>query len=212
MPRTPARALILGLCGLAVPVALLLAVGVAAADGKTRYELIRDLFVPLVGPLVAVLVPTILLYVIPFGQDRQKTALDLCGQFLSEEMRDARNTSWRYFVTEQRELPDGRQTERLAHFRDYLSRHEVHRTVSPELDAVYQKVNRVLDFFALVNGCLVRGVVDPDLVRDFLMFYYVHWRDEIMDPLRQAGGGGPEGGGRPAWWPPLAALDALAGR
>ena len=209
MPRTPTRALILGLCGLAVPVALLLAAGVAAADGKTRYELIKDLFVPLVGPLVAVLVPTILLYVIPYGQDRQKTALDLCGQFLSEEMRDSRNTGWRYFVTEQRELPPVRRAERLAHFLDYLSRHEVHRTISPELDAVYQKVNRVLDFFALVNGCLVRGAADPEMVRDFLMFYYLHWRDEIMDPLRKAGRG-PEGGTRPSWWPPLAALDGLA--
>lgn len=211
MPRTPTRALLIGLAGLAVPVLMLLALGVAAADGKSRYELIRDLFVPLVGPLVAVLVPTILLYVIPYGQDRQKAALDLCRQFLSEEMRDSRNTSWRYFVTEQRELPADRQGARLAHFLDYLSRQEVHRTISPELDAVYQKLNRVLDFFALVNGCLVRGVADPELVRDFLMFYYVHWRDEIMDPLRRAGRG-PEGGARPAWWPPLTALDALAGR
>ena len=209
MSRTPTRALLLGLAALAVPVCGLLAAGVAAADGKSRYDLIKDLFVPLVGPLVAVLVPTILLYVIPFGQDRQKTALDLCGQFLGEEMRDARNTSWRYFVTEQGELPAGRRAERLAHFRDYLRREGVHRTVSPELDAVYQKVNRVLDFFALVNGCLVRGVVDPDLVRDFLLFYYVHWRDEILDPLRAAGGG-PWDGGRPPWWPPLTALDALA--
>ena len=45
--------------------------------------------------------------------------------------------------------------------------------------------SRVLDFFALVNGCLARGVADPDLVRDFLLFYYLWWRDEIMDPLRK---------------------------
>jgi hypothetical protein len=163
--------------------------------------------VPLVGPLVAVLVPTILLYVIPYGQDRQKTALELCGQFLGEEMRDSRNTGWRHFVTEQRELPPVRRAERLAHFLDYLSRQEVHRTVSPELDAVYQKVNRVLDFFALVNGCLLRGAADSGMVRDFFLFYYLHWRDEIMDPLRKTSRlAGPV----PAWWPPLTALDALA--
>ena len=208
MPRTPARALVLGLAGLAVPVGLLLAVGVAAAEGKSRYELIKDLFVPLVGPLVAVLVPTILLYVIPYGQDRHKTALRLCEQFLGEELRESRNVAWRYFVTEQGELPAGRRAERLAHFRDYLRRQQVHRTISPELDAVYQKMNRVLDFFALVNGCVQRGAADPELVRDFLMFYYVHWRDEIMDPLRQAG---EFGTGRPAWWAPLTALDTLAG-
>jgi hypothetical protein len=208
MIHSPTKALAVGLAGLAVPVAVLLAVGVAAADGKSRYELIRDLFVPLVGPLVAVLVPTILLYVIPYGQDRQKTALALCGQFLGEEMRDGRNTGWRHFVTEQRELPAVRRAERLAHFLEYLARQEVSRTVSPELDAVYQKTNRVLDFFALVNGCVARGTVDPDVVRDFFLFYYLHWRDEIMDPLRKAGRlPAPV----PAWWPPLAALDRLAG-
>ena len=46
---------------------------------------------------------------------------------------------------------------------------------------------RVLDFFALVDGCLARGSADPDVVRDFLLFYYVWWRDEIMDPLRRTG-------------------------
>jgi hypothetical protein len=207
MPRTPTRALLAGLSGVTVPVLVLLAVGLTAAEDRTRYDLIRDLFVPLVGPLVAVLVPTILLYVIPYGQDRHKTALRLCEQFLGEELRESRNVAWRYFVTEQQELPAGRRAERLAHFRDYLRRQQVHLTISPELDTVYQKMNRVLDFFALVNGCVQRGTADPELVRESLMFYYVHWRDGIMEPLRQ---GGDFGAARPAWWPPLAALDRLA--
>jgi hypothetical protein len=51
------------------------------------------------------------------------------------------------------------------------------------------------------------------MVRDFLLYYYLWWRDEIMDPLRRTGriaGGHPKV--RPVWWPPMAHLDALAGR
>ncbi len=189
----------------------LLAAGVLAADGKTGYELVKDLFVPLVGPLVAVLIPVVLFFVIPLGQSRQKLALDLCAQYFGEEMRDARNVGWRHFVTEQRQLPPVRRAERLVHFLDYLSNPEVHRSVDPQTDAVYQKTSRVLDFFAMVNGCLARGVADPDLARDFLLFYYLWWRDEIMDPLRNTRritADHPKV--KPVWWDPLAHLDALA--
>jgi hypothetical protein len=44
----------------------------------------------------------------------------------------------------------------------------------------------VLDCFARVNGCLARGAADPEITRDFLLVYYLWWRDEIMDPLRGA--------------------------
>jgi hypothetical protein len=184
---------------------------VSAADGKSRYELVKDFFVPLAGPLVAVLVPVVLFFVIPLGQSRQKLALDLCAQFFGEEMRDARNVGWQLFVTEQRQLPPVRRAERLNHFLDYLTRAEVHRTITPELDAAYQKLSRVLDFFALVNGCLARGAADREIVRDFLLYYYLWWRDEIMDPLRKTrrlAADGPKV--RPVWWPHLTQLDALA--
>lgn len=206
------RALVFGLAGIAAAVILLLAAGVAAADGRTGYELIRDLFVPLIGPLVAVLIPVIVLFVIPLGQSRQRLALDLCTQYFGEEMRDARNVGWRHFVTEQGQLPPARRAERLGHFLDYLSDPEVHRSVDPATDAVYQKASRVLDFFALVNGCLARGAADPEITRDFLLFYYLWWRDEIMDPLRGArriAADHPKV--RPVWWDPLTHLDALAG-
>src|SRR5581483_8607874 len=130
--------------------------------------------------------PVIVLFVIPLGQSRQRLALDLCTQYFGEEMRDARNVGWRHFVTEQGQLPPARRAERLGHFLDYLSDPEVHRSVDPATDAVYQKASRVLDFFALVNGCLARGAADPEITRDFLLFYYLWWRDEIMDPLRGA--------------------------
>ena len=75
------------------------------------------------------------------------------------------------------------------------------------------KTSRVLDFFSLVNGCLARGVTDPDIVRDFLIFYHLWWRDEIMDPLRKTQrivADHPKI--KPVWWEPLAYLDALGER
>ena len=212
-PNLPTRALALGLGGVTVPVLALLAIAVALSDGKSAYELVKDLFVPLVGPLVAVLIPILIFVVIPLGQNRQKLALDLCAQYFGEEMRHARNVGWRHFVTEQRQLPPVRRAERLNHFLDYLSDPETHRAVNPETDADYQKTSRVLDFFALVNGCLARGSADPELVRDFLLYYYLWWRDEIMDPLRKTrrlAADHPKG--KPVWWDPLVELDRLAGR
>lgn len=210
--RPHTRTLILGLSGIAIPALLILAVGVATSHGKTPYELVKDLFVPLLGPLVAILIPVVLFFIIPLGQNRQRFALDLCGQYFSEEMREARNIGWRHFVTDQRQLPPVRRAERLNHFLDYLSNPEVHRAVDQTVDAVYQKSSRVLDFFALVNGCLARGVADPDIVRDFLLFYYLWWRDEIMDPMRRTQrliADHPKV--KPVWWEPLTHLDALGG-
>lgn len=205
------RALVLGLAGITAAAVMLLVAGVVAADGKTGYELVKDLFVPLIGPLVAVLIPVLVLYVLPLGQSRQKLSLDLCAQYFGEEMRDARNVAWRQFVTEQRKLPPVRRAERLNHFLDYLSDPEVHRSVDPLTDTIYQKTSRVLDFFALVNGCVARGVADPEIARDFLLIYYLWWRDEIMEPMRKTqriAADHPKV--KPVWWEPLAHLDALA--
>jgi len=210
--RVP-RVLMGALIGVAVPVVTMLAIAVGVSEGKQPYDLIRDLFVPLVGPLVAVLIPVVVLFVIPFGQNRQRMALDLCMQYFSEEMRDSRNTGWRHFVTEQRQEPPIKRAERLNKFLDYLSVPEVHRAVDPVVDATYQKTCRVLDFFALINGCLARGVADPDIVRDFLLFYYLWWRDEILDPLRRTQriiADHPKV--RPVWWEPLRHLDALVNK
>jgi hypothetical protein len=210
--RVP-RALILAVLGVAVPVLTMMVIAVGSADGKSIYELVKDLFVPMVGPLVAVLIPVVVLFVIPLGQNRQKLALDLCSQYFSEEMRVARNTGWRHFVTEQREQPPIKRAERLNEFLDYLSVPEVHRAVEPMIDETFQKTSRVLDFFAMVNGCLERGVADEDIVRDFLLFYYLWWRDEIMDPMRRTQrviADHPKV--RPVWWDALVYLDALVER
>ena len=212
-PPFPHRALVYGVAGVAAAVLTLLTVGVIAAENKGAYELVKDLFVPLVSPLVAVLIPVVVLFLIPQIQSRQRLALDLCAQYFAEEMRDARNVGWRHFVTEQQQLPPVRRAERLNQFLDYHTNRDFHRSIDPALDATFQKAARVLDFFALVNGCVARGVADGDIVKDFLLFYYLWWRDEIMDPLRKTRrlvADDPKV--RPTWWKALADLDALAGR
>lgn len=205
------RVLVSALTGLAALVGLIVFVALILAEEKRPYELVKDLVLPLVGPVVAVLVPTLLLYAIPRNQSREKFALDLCSQYYTEEMRNARNVGWEHFVTaRQRETP-ARRVERLHAFLDYLTNPEAHRGVDPKTDEVYQKATRVLDFFALVDSCLGRGAADPDIVRSFLLYYYLWWRDEILEPLRQTGritADGPKT--TPPWWGPMAQLDKLA--
>jgi len=211
--HTVPRALTFGLAGIAVFVLCVLAFGIGVAEGKSWYDVVKDLFLPLLGPFVAVLIPVVLFFVIPGQQTRQKFALDLCGQYYTEEMREARNVGWEHFVTQQRQLPPIRRAERLNHFLDYLTEPEVHRGVSSEQDEIYQKTTRILDFFALVDGCLARGVAEPALVRDFLLYYYLWWRDEIMDPLRRTRRiTAPDPKFRPIWWKPMVHLDALVPR
>ena len=204
------RALVVGLIALAVPVLLLLAFGLAADHHKTPYELVRDLFVPLLGPLVAILVPLLLFFVIPAGQNRQRTALELCQQYYSEEMRDARNTAWRHFVLDRRREGPEHRAARLNEFLNYLTNPETHGQIDPNRDALYQKATRVLDFFAVVNEYVGRGNAEPSLVRAFLLYYYLWWRDEIMDPLRAMRTIPDDPKFKPGWWDTLVHLDALA--
>jgi hypothetical protein len=210
-PKSYLFAILAGVSCVTIPVLTLLLIGISTAHGKSTYELVKDLFLPLVSPLVAVLIPVIVLFIIPYGQSRQKLSMELCGLYFSEEMRDSRNQGWRFFVTEQRQLSPIRRAERLNHYIDYLSDPETHRSIDPDMDVIYQKLSRVLDFFAIVNGCLQRGTADEDIVRDFLLFYYLWWRDEIMIPLRKTQRiqtNDPKI--KPVWWDPMPELDALA--
>lgn len=206
------RALVAGLAALAVPVIALLFAGLIASHQKTAYELIRDLFVPLIGPLVAVLVPLLLFFVIPSGQNRQRTALELCQQYNAEEFREARNTAWKHFVLDRRRDGPEERAARLTEFLNYLTTPETHARIDPARDALYQKATRVLDFFAMVNEYVGRGNAEPSLVRAFLLYYYLWWRDEIMDPLRQLRAVADDPKYKPSWWDPLVHLDKMAAK
>lgn len=205
------RVLVSTFAGLAALVGLVVLVAVLLAEEKRPYELVKDLVLPLIGPVVAVLVPTLLLYVIPRNQSREKLALDLCAQYYTEEMRHARNVGWEHFVTAQQRETPVRRAERLNAFLDYMTNPEANRGTDPKTDEVYQKATRILDFFALVDSCLLRGAADPAIVRSFLLYYYIWWRDEILEPLRKTRritATGPKT--KPAWWDPMTQLDKLA--
>ncbi len=205
------RALTVGLLAVAVPVLLLLLGGVATGHQKQPYELIKELFVPLVGPLIAVLIPLLLFFVIPSGQNRQRTALELCQQYFSEEMREARNTAWRHFVLDPRRKALVDRPQRMIEFLNYLINPETHAEIDPIHDEVFQKTARVLDFFALVNEYVARGMADSSLVRSFLLYYYLWWRDEILEPLRRVRKIETDDPKlKPYWWDSLSHLDHLA--
>ncbi len=205
------RVLVSALAGLAAVVGVVVLLALLLAEEKRPYELVKDLVLPLIGPVVAVLVPTLLLYVIPRNQSRERFALDLCAQYYTEEMRHARNVGWELFVTAQHRETPARQVERLNDFLDYVTNPDAHRAIDPRQDEVYQRATRVLDFFALVDSCLLRGAADPDLVRSFLLYYYLWWRDEILEPLRatrRVNTDDPKL--KPPWWEPMTQLDGLA--
>ena len=205
------RVLVSALAGLAAVVGVVVLLALLLAEEKRPYELVKDLVLPLIGPVVAVLVPTLLLYVIPRNQSRERFALDLCAQYYTEEMRHARNVGWELFVTSQHRETPTRRVERLNDFLDYVTNPDAHRTIDPKQDEVYQKATRILDFFALVDASLLRGAADPDLVRSFLLYYYLWWRDEILDPLRatrRVNTDDPKL--KPPWWEPMTQLDRLA--
>lgn len=181
-----------------------------SAQGKTGYEFAKDVVIPLFSPMVAIFVPTILFYVIPMTQNQQKGALDLFNAFSNEEMRQARNATWVYFIIELRYMPPSEQAARLDDFLRHLFEADWKNTTEAAIHETYQKASRVLDFFAIVNTCVRKKTVDRGMVRSFLAYYYLLWRDGIMDPLRTR----PlplEGKPRykPVWWDELKALDEL---
>ena len=196
-------------CGavLLIVTALVIGAGISGA-GRSGYDLIKDIVIPLVSPIVAIFIPTILFYVIPLTQNQQKGAIDLFTIYNDEEMRIARNEGWTHFVTD-RDYRTERQQQILDDFLRYLIESEVSRSIIPATHAIYQRASRVLDFFAVVNGCLERNTVERQMIRTFLGYYYLSWRDEIMIPLRERSALQPMPRYIPSWWYDLTALDEL---
>lgn len=181
-----------------------------SAQGKSSYEFAKDVVIPLFSPIVAIFLPTLLFYVIPMMQNQQKGALDLFTAFSSEEMRHARNEAWVHFIIECHDLSPTEQNRRLDDFLHHLFEPEGQRTVTPETHEIYQKVSKVLDFFAIVNACLRRKTVDKGMVRSFMAYYYLMWRDEIMTPLRhRPPRANAQDRYKPIWWDEMRALDEL---
>jgi hypothetical protein len=207
------KVLLVGLACIVTPMVMILLIGLTAGAGRPTYELLRELFVPMIGPLVAVFIPLMLFFILPMGENRQKTALDLCQHYFSEEMREARNTGWRYFVIDQRRANESIRAERHEWFYKYLTNPEAHGEMEPGLDIIFQKAARVLDFFALVNEVLGRHSADAGIVKSFLVYYYLWWRDEIMVPMRTHHTIDTNDlKVKPGWWDPLVHLDRLAKR
>ncbi len=174
------------------------------------YDIAKDFVIPLIAPVVAIIVPTIFFYVIPSRWNRQSAAISLFNSFFSEDMRRARLEAWTFFVTENHQVTAESINERLDRFLVYLIEPAANKRLEQGEHDIFQKVSRVLDFFAIVDGCLERRVVEPQMVRAFLSYYYLWWRDMVMIPLRSR----PLGQSQPMrvvpiWWHPLRHLDAI---
>lgn len=112
---------------------------------------------------------------------KQKEALALFETYFSEEMRLARHGAWGYFVTEKDEKL---KEERLQEYVAYLTDPKKNYTVDPLKMEQYQQLSRVLDYFAIVNGCLRNGSVDADMIRTFLAYYYKWWHEGVIVAAR----------------------------
>ena len=175
------------------------------------YDVARDIVMPLLGPAVAIIVPTILFFVIPRRRDRQRAALDLFTAYWAEDMRRCRLEVWAYFVTDVRGNPD-EQTRRFDQFLDLLTGEQVTISGTPQAPDLFLKASRVLDFLALVEGCIQQGLVNEGLIRSFLGHYYLWWRDNILVRIwqrKQFKARNPRF--VPLWWEPLVHLDRAVG-
>jgi hypothetical protein len=175
------------------------------------YQIVKDFLVPLIAPAVAIIVPTILFFVIPRRRDRQRAALDLFTVYTGEEMRKSRLEVWVYFVTQVRgNLAE--QNERFDEYLDYLTEYQTTTSVTADMMEIFQKTSRVLDFFVFVDGCLQERLVNERLIRCFLAHFYLWWRDKLMVPLRERRRLESEDPrDLPLWWRPLVHLDRITG-
>jgi hypothetical protein len=208
----PATLLVVAGCVLIGAFCLFLGANLHRAE-KTNYELIKDIIIPLLGPVVAICIPTVLCYLIPLGQNQQKTTLDLFNIYNTEDMRIARNEGWKHFVTDRQLLAPSERDRLLDDFLRYLTEPDVNRMIPAEKHALYQKTSRVLDFFGVLDHCLERNTVAREMIQSFFGYYYLWWRDEIMIPLRERPlmlHGEPRY--LPAWWKELKYLDELCVR
>lgn len=177
------------------------------------HEFIKDFMIPLLAPTVAIIVPTILFYVIPRRWQRYHLALEFFDKFNGEEMRQARLDAWSYFVTQTGPEDHVRRDQRLREFLEFLTEPEIGRRVDRSTHDVFQKTSRVLDFLAIVDGSLGRGAVDRRMLRSYLAYYYVWWREMVLEPLwreRDRLGDWPRRH-LPVWHRGLPHLDGLTG-
>jgi hypothetical protein len=121
------------------------------------YQVAKDLLVPLIAPAVAIIVPTIVFFVIPRRRDRQKAALDLFAAFWAEDMRQCRHEAWAYLVTQVNNNPEERN-KRFDQFLDLLTSDRVTTSVTPEAAHVLLKASWVLDYLAVVEGVRPPGL------------------------------------------------------
>lgn len=156
-----------------------------APPQTTAYEIIKNLVAPLISPIVAILLPTVLFYLIPLWQTREKLTIELFGTYHTEKMRKARSDAWTYFVVERRSLPSADADARLDAYLTFLTQESDNHPVSAAEFEMYQKLSRVLDFFNIVNTGLERGSLDSSMVRSFLGYYYMWWKDDLLQPLHR---------------------------
>jgi len=181
------------------------------STGKSSYEFAKDIVLPLVSPLVSILIPTVLFYVIPLSQNRQKAAIELFTSYFDKEMKEARVDAWDYYVTERLALPVAQQDLRLDSYLRFVTDPTYDQQVPKDQHTKMQSLGQVLNYFVIVNAGLEAGLLDKTLTRAFVVHYYLWWREEVFVKLRSRPviqSRNPRF--RPLWFDDLVELDKIA--
>ena len=184
---------------------------VASRFGVKNDDLIKSVIVPLLGPTVALLVPTWLFFVLPSRKDQRESAQKAIEYYFSEYVRGARLDGWEYLVTSVHSDLD-KKSQQMKDYVGYVATKKANTQVPAETQAIYQKISLVLDFFSVLEGLIEEDAIDQKMLRKSLVYYYHWWRDEVLDPLRKHLKEEPattDGKYVPLWMAPMSNLDRL---
>jgi hypothetical protein len=140
--------------------------------------------------------------------ERCRASQEIILCFYSDEMRQVRLDAWKIMCA----TSDGRCDDvKIKDFLVYmtsLSDHSFH--VREE----YQKVSRMLDYFALADLAIEKRTASGTMINGSIGHYYYWWRERLIKPmlaaLRSMPPVDPKGGAqgaRPRWMRPLESLD-----
>ena len=152
-------------------------------SGLAWHMVFSTIFLPLVGPAVAVLVPTWLFFVEPSRKSQQEASLEILKLYFGEYMRQARLTTWDHFGAEFSRSIDHRP--QMGRYLDYLANPDVNLELSETEKQTYQQISTLLDFFAIVEDMLTEDALDKTMLMRGLAYYYAWWRDDLIAKLRE---------------------------
>jgi hypothetical protein len=126
-----------------------------------------------ITPIVSILVAVIFFYLYPSHRASRDTSLALIQSYLAADMAIARRVAWLRL----KNLQDHEKTFVDHEFVSYV----VKDTAPGKDHEVFQAIQRVFDFYALLDDTVREGLVDDKIIRATLSYYYASWGKPIRE-------------------------------